>query len=106
MNTHKITTPIGSQEIEIKAWITGREAEGIDQLMYEAMAVKSDMAGTADIQNIDLKKVITETNHKKIETFVVSVDGNTANILNVVLDMHEDDTKFILDSIDEQRKKK
>ncbi len=106
MNTHKITTPIGSQEIEIKSWITGRQAEHIDELMYEAMAVKADMAGKADIGSIDMKKMITATNHRKIETFVVSIEGVADDILNKVLDMHEDDTKFILDAIDEQRKKK
>lgn len=106
MNTHKITTPIGSEEIEIKSWITGRDAEYIDELMYEAMAVKADMTGKADIGNIDLKKMIGETNHRKIETFVVSIAGSSENILNTVLDMHEEDTRFILDAIDEQRKKK
>src|ERR1044071_1577463 len=105
-NTHKITTPIGSQEIEIKDWITGREAEFIDELMYEAVAVKADMAGKEGIGNVDLKKIIADTAHRKIETFVVSVGENKENILNTVLSMHEDDYKFILDSIDEQRKKK
>lgn len=102
----KITTPIGSQEIEIKEWITGRQAEYIDELMYEAIAVKADMAGKADISDIDLKKMVSETNHRKIETFVVSIGGNSENLLDKTLDMHEDDTKFILDAIDEQRKKK
>ena len=111
MNTHKITTPVGKQEIEIKSWITGREAEYIDELMYEAIAVKANVGGTADIQSIDLKKIISETNHRKIETFVVSIGANSGNspetaILDTVLAMHEDDYKFILDSIDEQRKKK
>jgi hypothetical protein len=106
MNTHKITTPIGSNEIEIKDWITGREAEYIDDLMYEALAVKADMAGKADIGNIDLKKMISETNHRKVETFVVSIDGSSEDVVNRVLDMHEEDTKFVLDHIDEQRKKK
>ncbi len=106
MNTKKITTPIGSEEVEIKEWITGREAEYIDELTYEAVAVKTDMAGKADIGNIDLKKIITETAHRKIETFVVSVGESKDDILNVMLSMHEDDYKFILDSIDEQRKKK
>jgi hypothetical protein len=106
MNTLKITTPTGKQEVEIKAWITGRDAEYIDELMYEAVAVKANMTGTADISNIDLKKMISETNHRKIQTFVVSIAGSTDDILNAVLDMHEDDTKFILDAIDEQRKKK
>lgn len=106
MNTHKITTPIGSQEIEIRAWITGRQAEYIEELMYEAMAVKANMAGTADIDKIDLKKMISDTNHRKIETFVVSIDGVKDDLLNKVLDMHEEDTKFILDAIEDQRKKK
>ncbi len=111
MNTHKITTPIGSEEIEIKDWITGLEAEHIDELMYEAMAVKADMAGKADIGNIDLKKMISETNHRKVETFVVSIGKSSDSspevaILDTVLSMHEEDYKFILDHIDEQRKKK
>ncbi len=106
MNIHKITTPIGSREIEIKSWITGREAEHLDELMYEAMAVKADMTGKADIGKIDMKKMISETNHRKIETFVLSIDGVKDDILNKVLDMHEDDTNFILDAIEGQRKKK
>lgn len=106
MNTHKITTPIGSEEVEIKSWITGREAEYIDELMYEAMAVKADMTGKADIGNIDLKKMISETNHRKIETFVLAVSSVKEDILNKVLDMHEEDTHFILDAIEDQRKKK
>lgn len=106
MNTIKITTPIGSQEVELREWITGREAEYIDELMYEAVAVKADLVGTADIGSIDLKKMVTETNHRKIEKFVVSVAGKFENILDSVLDMHEDDTAFILDRIDNQRKKK
>jgi hypothetical protein len=106
MNTRKIKTPIGSQEIEIKEWITGREAEYIDELQYEAIAVKADMAGKADISDIDLKKIITETAHRKIETFVVSVNGAKENILETALNMHEDDYSFILGAIDEQRKKK
>ena len=106
MDTIKITTPIGAQEVELKAWITGRQAEHIDELMYEALAVRADMTGKTDIGSIDMKKMISETNHRKVETFVISIDGNTEDLLNKVLDMHEEDTKFVLDAIDEQRKKK
>lgn len=104
--THKITTPKDNRIVEIKDWITGREAEHIDELMYEAVAVKSDMAGKTDIGNIDLKKMISETNHRKITTFVVSVDDVKEDVLNKVLDMPETDTQFILDQIEDQRKKK
>lgn len=104
--TKKITTPIGSKEVEIKEWITGRESEYIDELQYEAIAVKADMTGKADISKIDLKKIITETAHRKIETFVVSIAGSKENILETALNMPEEDYKFILDSIEEQRKKK
>ena len=105
MNTHKITTPVGNAEVEIKDWITGREAEYIDELSYEAVAVKADFTGKADIDSVDIKKILTETNHRKVEKFVVSVNGSTENILDTVLNLHEDDYQFILDSIDEQRKK-
>ena len=104
--TNKITTPIGKQEVEIKEWITGRQAEYIDELTYEAVAVKANMTGGADVEKVDLKKIITEANHRKIETFVVSIDGVKDDILNKVLDMHETDTQFIVDQIEEQRKKK
>src|SRR6185369_1161378 len=105
MDTHKIITPVGKAEVEIKSWITGREAEFIDELMYEAIAVKADIAGKADIGNVDLKKIIADTAHRKIETFVVSVGDSKENILDTVLAMHEEDYEFILNSIDEQRKK-
>ena len=106
MNTRMITTPIGSQEVEVRSWISGRQAEYIDELMYEAMAVKADLTGKTDIGNIDMKKMISETNHRKIEIFVVSIDGVKDDLLNKVLDMHEEDTKFVLDAIEDQRKKK
>lgn len=106
MNTHEITTPNGSQVIEIKDWITGREAEYIDEPMYDSMAVKGDFSGNAEIDNIDVKKIIAEGNHRLYSTFVVSIDGVKDDILNKVLDMREEDTQFILDHIEEQRKKK
>lgn len=104
--TNKLTTPIGGQEIEIRSWITGRQAEYIDELTYEAVAVKANLTGGADIEKVDLKKIISESNHRKIETFVISIDGVKDDILNKVLDMHEQDTAFIVDAIEEQRKKK
>lgn len=104
--TNKITTPIGKEIVEIKQWITGREAEYIDELTYEAVAVKAGIGGTPDIQNVDLKKIITESNHRKIEKFVVSIDGVKDDLLNKVLDMNEQDTAFIVDAIEDQRKKK
>lgn len=106
METTKITTPVGNQTIEIRSWITGRQAEYIDELTYEAVAVKANIGGAADIEKVDLKKIITESNHRKIETFVVSIDGVKDRVLDTVLDMHEEDTEFILSAIEEQRKKK
>ncbi len=102
----KLTLPVSNQEAEIKPWITGREAEYIDELTYEAMAVKADLAGNADIGNIDLKKIITESNHRKITTFVVTLTGSGENILDRALSLHENDYDYLLEAIDGQRKKK
>ena len=104
--TNKITTPVGNQTIEIRSWITGRQAEYIDELTYEAVAVKANLTGGADIEKVDLKKIITESNHRKIETFVVSIDDVKDDLLNKVLDMNEQDTSFIIDAIEDARKKK
>lgn len=63
--TTKITTPIGKQEVELRTWISGRQAEHIDELMYEAVAVKGNVAGVPDFEKVDFKKIITEANHRK-----------------------------------------
>jgi len=105
--THEITTPIGSHVIIIKDWLTGRERENIEQAQYaQVNAQPRQMGGksTMDFDKINAGAIVTEQTHRLFTTYIVSVDGNTDNILDVVLDMHEDDTDFIFTHVADKKK--
>jgi len=105
-NLITIETPYGKNKVEIKPWITGAEAEYINEPLMEAMGITPNIEKKgADFSNIDMKK-ISKMNHRTIESFVVSVDGVTERVLELVLGMHENDTDFIYEKIAEIRKKK
>lgn len=104
-----ITTPFGNHAVGIKEWITGKEREYIEGSFLSGVDAKPRMQGkemTMDVQKMDLERLTNESKHRAIQTFVVSIDGKTENIVDEVLGMHEDDTDFILASIDETSKKK
>lgn len=107
--TKTIETPRGKHKVEIKEWITGKDREYINEPMYSAVQTKtSNIGGKPDMQigNIDIKSFITESGHREITTFVVSVDGVKEKVLEAVLGMHEDDTAFVKEQIEAVSKKK
>lgn len=106
--TKIIETPIGKHKVEIKDWITGKDREFINEPMYSAVNTKPQViGGKPDVAfgNFDINKFITESGHREIETFVVSIDGKKEKILDAVLGMHEDDTAFIKAEIEKVSKK-
>lgn len=101
-----IETPYGKNKIELKPWITGAEAEYINEPLMESLGVTPNVEKKgADFNNIDMKKV-TVMNHRTIEKFVVSVDGVKEKVVDLVLSLHEEDTDFVYAKITELRKKK
>lgn len=105
-NTREVVTPVGNQTVVIREWITGRDREYIDAAA-SAMQAKPKIVGTQtvmDMQPIDMGELMTNMEHRRIEKFVVSVDGNTENVLEAILDMHEDDYTFIKGEIDQKKK--
>lgn len=106
--TRIIETPVGKHKVEIKEWITGRDREYINEPMYTAVNTKPTVvAGKPDVSfgNFDVNKYLTESSHREIETFVVSVDGKKEKVLDAVLNMHEQDTEFVKAEIDKTSKK-
>lgn len=106
--TKTIETPIGKHKVEIKEWITGKDREYINEPMYTAVQTKPTVAGgKADVAfgNFDVNKYISESAHREIETFVVSVDGSKEKVLDAVLNMHESDTEFVKAEIGKTAKK-
>lgn len=107
--TKTIETPFGKNQVVIKEWITGQEREYIQGSFLSGMDAKPRIHGkemSMDVVKMDIEKMTNETKHRAIEKYVVSVDGVSENVVNLVLGLHEHDTDFILESIDELGKKK
>lgn len=104
--TKKIVTPKSGVEVEIKDWITGQDAEYIDQALMDGVEIQPDMARkTATAKKFNMG-AIKELAHREIEKFVVSVAGATENVVTAVLDLPEEDYNFICDEIGSRRSKK
>jgi hypothetical protein len=91
--TITIKLPMTEQEVIIKEWLTGREYEATQSLIYENYK--------KGIENIDMIAL----NHKSLEAFIVSIGGETTDIINRVLDLPLKDYEEILSKINELKKK-
>ena len=98
--TKTIQTPSGAS-IKIKTYITGRESEQIDSILYKAMNLSAIAGRNTQEANLNLNNgsFLTEQTHKTIEIMVVSIDENTENILDTILDMKQKDFLFIIEEI-------
>lgn len=116
--TKTIETPIGKHKVEIREWITARQREFINEPLYTSVNVKPEVVGgkpDMKMGSVDVNKFITESAHRELETFVVSVEGlkelevegKKVPAWEYVLDyMHEDDGEFIKAEIEKTSKKK
>lgn len=105
--TTKIRTPISGHEVEINEWLTGAEAEYVDQPVAEAFA-EARMKILMD-KPVDMKNSSAADNRRTIEKFVVSIDGAKENIMDKVASWNEVDYMFVVNkcnSIREDFKKK
>lgn len=107
--TRTIETPVGKHKVEIREWISGRQREYINEPMYSAVDTSTKVEGgkvNVGFPKVDVRQFITESEHREIETFVVSVDGKAEKVLDLVLDMNEEDTAFVKSEISKIAKKK
>lgn len=109
--TREIETPIAKRKVVLKEWITGAQREYINAPLMNAVKTKPKFtpgSGQPDMEfgQLDIEAFLTESAHREISTFVVSVDEKTEDLLNEVLNMHEDDTEFIKEEINKVSKKK
>lgn len=104
-NTIKIETPVTKTSIELREWITGKQAEYIQQPIFQAVDVRTNEDGSPKVGAIALERVV-ESNHRKIESFVVSFNDEKENLMDKILALPENDFNFIVDKIEELRKKK
>lgn len=107
--TKTIETPFSKHKVALKEWITGEAREYINAPLMKAVDAKPKMKGANidfEMEKFDMNAFVTESDHREIETYVVSIDDETKDILKTVLSMHEDDTDFIKKAIKDLSKKK
>jgi len=96
--TKELTTPVEKKKIIVKTWLTGREKREIQSVFSKNATFKggSEFEVTGDVLN--------EAQDLTIRNTVISVDGVKEDVLNLILDMHEKDTRYILTEIDKMGK--
>lgn len=103
-----LKTPVIEHTIELREWITAKQAQYIQEPILQSINFKAFADGKGGIDKLDLSGT-TRSQHREIECFVISVDGkaeSAENILATVLEFHELDYQAIVDAITELRKKK
>lgn len=96
--TIKFKTPTGI-EIEIYAYLTGREQRDIDAILINEMMGEVNMETGKPSVNTDLGEAQKKQEDKMIELMVVSIAGGTEDILNKILDMRAEDYKEVIDQL-------
>lgn len=89
-----IKTPIGGVDVVLKAWLTGREKRDINSVLFQDTEFND---GKYSISGSKL----TAVKDAAIRNVVVSVNGVTEDILNILLDMRSEDYDFIVNKVDE-----
>ena len=116
--TKEIITPNGQHKVVIKEWITGEDREYINEPMYTSVDVQAQkqpgIGPKTQTASMDVNKYITESDHRELEKFVVSVEGEKEiefegkkiPAWQAILKMHEEDTAFVKKEIAGTQKKK
>lgn len=105
--TKKITTPIEKHEIEIVEWITGAEYEEIQKPITDIKAVFETVGigkGGIGRGEINVGEAARKSTENAIKIIVISVDGDTKNILGRIQSMRKEDYLFVLEKIDKVAK--
>ena len=99
--TVTITTPVGNHEVVLKAYLTGKEDREIRRVFSDNMTLKVK-PGSKNLGESDMKASLTmEAQEKALSILIVSVNGKTDSTVDAVLDMHKDDTDFVIEKVDE-----
>lgn len=99
--TKTVTTPSGTI-VEIYTYLTAREATAIKEEMYKSMKIDLK-SGTPEVTDLS-GQFMVEQEKKLVEMLVVSVNGDTANPLEKLMDMRDSDYQVVLTEINLSQK--
>lgn len=89
----------GRHVIVLQEYLTGREQRAIKNALWVGKTMQlKDGKGETEALPMDQMDVSTD---KTIELMVVSIDGNSKDILNQVLEFRDQDYNDLLDKIEE-----
>lgn len=100
--TQTIKTKITETEVVIKDWITAGEQQAVNSVIFDN--VKIDMSeanrreGGNPVQDINPKSAV-EMQNKQVEVYVVSVNGETENIMETLLSLPDADFQEVVSHI-------
>lgn len=98
METKEIITPIEKHKVVLKSFITVKEERLIKRIMKDVeVTVENSMGGepTQKIKPFNLADKTEETENKTFEIIVISVDGETENVLEKLENMDKRDGNFL-----------
>lgn len=97
-NSNQITTPVGSHKVVLKSYITGRDRRRINGVFLEAASFT--VSGDATTETAPMSgTVVAQAEDAAIDCVVISVDGESQDVVDKVLDMHSDDMKFVVEAV-------
>lgn len=103
-----ISYEVGGKLFVIKSWLTAGEEQAINSVMMDKVSFNPNMKpsdareGKMDMDFGQIPISITiEQQNKKLETAIVSIDGDTNNILKKCLDMRNSDFQKLQTKINE-----
>ena len=100
--TKEIITPIGKHKIVMKTYITGKEDKEIKKIWRNIeVTIEKDKQTSKPIHVGDR---LEEAERKVVELVIISVDGETENVVDLILAMRKKDCTLIEKEIDKVTK--
>lgn len=104
VQTHDIETPVGKQKVVLKNFISGYDDEAIERIYTRgrhkiSVPDANNPESKGDGLEID-GSAIQDAEREGVSRVVVSVDGVTENVLDLVYNMRKEDTRFVKAEVD------
>lgn len=97
----KVETP-NKHTVELKPFVTGRTRAAIRAVLLGHMQVTGKTGQKDDEGEVHFTAAATqEANLKAMELMIISLDGDSANAYDRVLDLHEDDYQAVYEKVAE-----
>lgn len=103
--TVEITTPVSGKKVILRGYATGRVRQEVQRVYLKGTKMDASMSDAQSGKVTDGPvsfdpSVDIDATYKALELMVLSVDGTTDNVLDRILDMHEDDFVFVKGEVD------